>query len=132
MKISIAGQDIKLSELKDDINTAAKKGYHYTNDFAFTCATVQGLVEKIEELSQNTILMHVFTKMQPETHRAKCIYKKQVPLNAIPRKGDYICISDGFCLELVTSVHITYEPILQVEVHVDTTDHLNEYKSYKI
>ena len=132
MKIFIAGQDIKLSELKDDINAAAKKGYHYTNDFAFTCATVQGLIEKIEELSQNTILIHVFTKMQPETHRAKCIYIKRIPLSAVPKKGDYICVRDGFCLELVTSVHMTYEPTLQVEVQVDTTDDRNEYKSYEV
>ena len=48
------GRWVSLYEIQQDINCALKKGYHPNNDFAFTTATVQGLLDQlILELETN-------------------------------------------------------------------------------
>jgi hypothetical protein len=47
--INIAGNQVPLSDLKQDVIEAKKKGYN-SNNYAFTVDTVEGLIEKIDEL----------------------------------------------------------------------------------
>lgn len=47
--ISISGNDVSLTDLQNDVDAAVKKGYGHT--FAFTTHTVQGLIDKVNELT---------------------------------------------------------------------------------
>lgn len=79
MHILIAGTPVPLTEIKEDISAAAKKGYNFTNDFAFTCATVQGLVEKLEEFESNTVEVTLYI-----ADNGSRIEKVRMPIWAVP------------------------------------------------
>ena len=45
------GTSVSVVELQADVNAAIKKGFHPENDFAFSSATVQGLIDLVIQLS---------------------------------------------------------------------------------
>lgn len=49
ISITIADKTVSLQELQNDVNASIEKGYNY--NFAFTRHTVQGLIDKVNELS---------------------------------------------------------------------------------
>ena len=54
--IDISGNPIPLEELKSDVAAAREKGYH-SGKFAFTADTVEGLINKIEELGNEILTL---------------------------------------------------------------------------
>jgi metal-responsive CopG/Arc/MetJ family transcriptional regulator len=54
--INIRGNPVTLEELKSDVTAAKEKGYH-DGKFAFTVSTVEGLIEKIEELGNEILTL---------------------------------------------------------------------------
>jgi hypothetical protein len=47
----IVDTDVSLQDLQNDVNASIEKGYNH--NFAFTRHTVQGLIDKVNELSEN-------------------------------------------------------------------------------
>ena len=58
--ISIRGNPVTLEELKSDVIAAKEKGYN--DRFAFTIETVEGLIEKIEELGNEILTLRSVIK----------------------------------------------------------------------
>lgn len=54
--VSIRGNPVTLEELKSDVTAAKEKGYD-SSKFAFTVDTVEGLIEKIEELGNEILTL---------------------------------------------------------------------------
>ena len=54
--INIRGNKVPLEILKEDVIAAKEKGYH-DGKFAFTVGTVEGLIEKIEELGKEVLTL---------------------------------------------------------------------------
>ena len=54
--INVRGNKIPLETLKEDVIAAKEKGYH-DGKFAFTVGTVEGLIEKIEELGKEVLTL---------------------------------------------------------------------------
>ena len=56
IEINIRGNLVTLEELKGDVIAAKKKGYD-SSKYAFTVDTVEGLIEKIEELGNEILTL---------------------------------------------------------------------------
>lgn len=52
INVTISGIEYSLESIQEDVDAAKAKGYNH--DYAFTVHTVQGLIDKINELSNET------------------------------------------------------------------------------